>query len=269
MDENLFVSTSDPAEGTATTPAPQGESTRPADPDGGTADTPAEPPAPSAEKSPQPAQAGPPAPAFTVPVKYNKQYRELTPEEAGVLAQKGMKYDALEPQLQKLRQMAAISGRSLSQMVDSIYQAGEALARQELLRRTGGDAALADQLMEARKLKGDKAFADALAAEQRDAQADRADTTRRLADDFLELQREFPDIARLDDIPDPVLEAAARKGTSLTAEYLLFRHREEQRIARARADGKTAGDAAVGSMQDFGSSDGTPALSAMLKAIWE
>ncbi|MCI8360109.1 MAG: hypothetical protein HFE86_02080 [Clostridiales bacterium] len=211
---------------------------------------------------------GAPAPAFTVPVKYNKQYRELTPEEAGVYAQKGMKYDAMEPELAKLRQMAAASGRSLGQMIGSIYKAGEELARRDCMRLAGGNQRLADLLLDAYSQKSGKAYGDMLAAEQKALQAEKAQDKERLAGEFLELSRECPEIGSPDDLPDAVLEAAVRKGTSLTAEYLLYRHREERRVQRAEQDRLAAAQAAAGSMQEFaGAADG-PALSAMLDGVW-
>ena len=211
---------------------------------------------------------GAPAPAFTVPVKYNKQYRELTPEEAGVYAQKGMKYDAMEPELAKLRQMAAASGRSLGQMIGSIYKAGEELARRDCMRLAGGNQRLADLLLDAYSQKSGKAYGDMLAAEQKAMQAEKAQDKERLAGEFLELSRECPEIGSPGDLPDAVLEAAVRKGTSLTAEYLLYRHREERRVQRAEQDRLAAAQAAAGSMQEFaGAADG-PALSAMLDGVW-
>lgn len=214
------------------------------------------------------AKDGAPAPSFTVPVKYNKQYRELTPEEAGVYAQKGMKYDAMEPELTKLRQMAAVSGRSLGQMIGSIYKAGEELARQDCLRLAGGDQRLAELLLDAYCQKSGKAYGDMLAAEQKALEAEKVQDHDRLAGEFLELSRECPEIGSPGDLPDAVLEAAVRKGTSLTAEYLLYRHREERRVARAEQDSRAACQAAAGSMQDFTASSDGPALSAMLDGIW-
>lgn len=280
MDETFYAS--DPAAAPGTMPEAEAENIQPAREADATVDTPAQAENPAAEKNPEGApdetekslqgasdKAEKAAPAFTIPVKYNKEYRELTPEEAAVYAQKGMKYDALEPALLRLRQIAGQSGRSLSQLLDSIFQAGETLTRQNLMQRTGGDQALVDELMEARRLKEDRARADAQARQQQAAESEKAESGNRLAGEFLELQAEFPEITGVDDLPDSVLEDAAVKGSSLTAAYLLFRHREAQRVARAEADGKTADSASAGSMQDFAGGSDTPALSAMVKAVWE
>lgn len=252
-----------------------------ADPDGGAAEALSEAHAPDAhvgtDDLPKETEGlsdrnhmedGAPAPSFTIPVKYNKQYRELTPEEAGVYAQKGMKYDAMEPELAKLRQMAAVSGRSLGQMIGSIYKAGEELARQDCMRLAGGDQRLAGLLLDAYFQKSGKAYGDMLAAEQKALEAEKAQDNDRLAGEFLELRRECPEIGSPGDLPDAVLEAAVRKGTSLTAEYLLHRHREQRRIQRAEQDSRAASQAASGSMQEFAGSPDGPALSAMLDGIW-
>ena len=211
---------------------------------------------------------GQPASPFTVPVKYNKEYRELTPEEAGVYAQMGMKYQSLEPQLNKLRQLAAGSGRSFGQLVENLYTAGEEMARRECLEQAGGNAELAAQLLDYRNLKGGRAFEDAKAAEQKEREAERTETNGRLADEFLELSRECPEVKSIRDLPDAVLEAATRKNASLTAEYLLYKHREEQNLQRAERDVAAASKAAAGSMRDSAAPTGGPAFSAMLDGIW-
>ncbi len=212
---------------------------------------------------------GRPAPAFTVPVKYNKQYRELTPEEAGIYAQKGMKYDALEPDLAKLKQLAALSGRSLSQVIDGIYRANQELEKQDCMRLAGGNPQAAAELLEARNLKGGRAYEALLEAERKASETERAATGSRLADEFIQLQRECPEIGSLDDLPDSVLEAAARKETPLMLEYLLYRRREENSLRRAKEDGAAARTAAAGSLRDLSGDSQSPAFSAMLDGLWK
>lgn len=58
--------------------------------------------------------------AFTLPVKFNKQEYQLSVEEATVYAQKGMKYTALEPTLERLRSLAQTRGQSLAALAGSL-----------------------------------------------------------------------------------------------------------------------------------------------------
>ena len=51
--------------------------------------------------------------AFSLPVKYNKQEYQLSLDEATTYAQKGMKYEQLEPTLLQLSALAKGQGRSL------------------------------------------------------------------------------------------------------------------------------------------------------------
>ncbi len=53
-------------------------------------------------------------PAFSLPVKYNKQEYQLSLDEATAYAQKGMKYESLEPTLLQLSALAKGQGHSLT-----------------------------------------------------------------------------------------------------------------------------------------------------------
>lgn len=207
--------------------------------------------------------------AFTLAVKYNKQYRELNPEQARMYAQKGMKYESLEPSLNKLKYLAASTGASLTDVVDKLYAASDQLLMQKLLKRTGGDQVLADTLFQAEKEKQGKAYAAVVLSEKRAAATERYDTTQRLAGEFLELQKECPELDSFSKVPEMVAKAAALKGTRLMDEYLLYRHRQE-RLANAEAGRqKRTGEAAMGS-QAGGGDDGLSAqVSAMLKGVWQ
>ena len=56
--------------------------------------------------------------AFRLPVVFNKQDYHLTREEATTYAQKGMKFDTIEPMLQKLKTMASEHGMGVRELVD-------------------------------------------------------------------------------------------------------------------------------------------------------
>ena len=58
--------------------------------------------------------------AFRLPVKFNKQDYHLTLEEATTYAQKGMKFDTVEPMLQKLKTVAGANGLGVRELIDAL-----------------------------------------------------------------------------------------------------------------------------------------------------
>ena len=58
--------------------------------------------------------------AFCLPVKFNKQDYQLTLEEATAYAQKGMKFDTVEPMLDKLKTLAQQHGLGVRELVDTL-----------------------------------------------------------------------------------------------------------------------------------------------------
>jgi hypothetical protein len=93
-------------------------------------------------------------PAEMLTVKFNKQAYQLSKEEAVNYAQMGMKYHAVEPLLSKLKTVAAGTGQSLADYVDSLcgepVDTDERLAREFCqLRETCPDVERFDQLPEA------------------------------------------------------------------------------------------------------------------------
>ncbi len=57
---------------------------------------------------------------FCLPVKFNKQDYQLSMEEATAYAQKGMKFDTIEPMLDKLKNLAQQNGTGLKELVDAL-----------------------------------------------------------------------------------------------------------------------------------------------------
>lgn len=266
MDETIMTETAAPEETipeaqTVNTEAPEQEATPETQPQAeGEAQPEEEQPTGEAEKDP--------APAFTIPVKYDKQYRELTPDEARAYAQKGMRYEALEPQLSKIRFVARQSGMSVESVLDGVYQASEAAARKKMLDKVGGDEQLADVLMEAWRVKNKAAYDDMLTAEAKAAETEAEDNNKRLADEFTELRREFPEIARIEDVPKAVMQAAVRSGRDLLSEYLLHTHKESKRVAQAEAQQAAAAKAATGSQTGGEPPAENPEITAMLSGVW-
>ena len=274
MEEMMHLETTETAAAEATTPeAAEVDAHQPA--------AEAEPEAqPQAEGEPEAAENPPAeeaaqdgeqeaAPAFTIPVKYNKQYRELTPEEAGAYAQKGMRYEALEPRLQKLRAVCSRSGSSLEDMLDGIYRAAESAELQRIREKAGGDKELEKQLIEAHNIRSKAAIDAVLEAERKAAESEKEDNNKRLADQFAALQAEFPEVSKIGDVPKSVMQHALKTGDSLLASYLLHTHKENKRVQRTQAQKAVAAKATTGSQASgAGPSDTSPEIAAMMQGIW-
>ncbi|MBR4973313.1 MAG: hypothetical protein IKY45_02480, partial [Clostridia bacterium] len=62
---------------------------------------------------------------ITVPVKFNKQVKNLTLGEASLLAQKGMKFDLIRDDFETLKKLAAKSNKSVPEYLQALKQREE------------------------------------------------------------------------------------------------------------------------------------------------
>ena len=92
------------------------------------------------------------------------------------------------------------------------------------------------------------------------------DVTQRLAEDFLTLTEEFPQMDHPDQLPDEVLEMAARQNISLLDAYLRFRLQEEKKVAAAVAQRQKAAAQSAGSLSR-GAVQTSPEQDAFLRAF--
>lgn len=131
-------------------------------------------------------------------VKFNKETKNLTEQEAVTLAQKGMKFELIEEDFSRLRNLANKQKMSVPEYIKDLEAKQGAARREELLNQCGGNEALADRVLE---LEGERHEDDSL----------------------LELREYFPTVKSLDDLPRAVVESARLKGENLLNAYL--RHR--------------------------------------------
>lgn len=74
------------------------------------------------------------------------------------------------------------------------------------------------------------------------------DVTDRLAEEFLTLAEEFPQLSRPADLPDEVLDTAAQEGIPLLDAYLRYRWQEEKKVAAATNSRVHAAQCSAGSL---------------------
>ena len=205
---------------------------------------------------------------LTIPIQYNHESRELTLDEARDLAQKGLKFDELTPTLEKMRFLAAANGKSLPDLVDALVESQDKQLYQSLLDECDGNEAIARRLYEAEKAERQSRYETARQAETAAQQKEREALTERLAAEFLELQKEFPDVQAFGELPPPVVETAVRKGIPLMDAYLRHQHREQRKITAARSAQAAAQKASAGAQSAGMEEAANPAIDAMMAGIW-
>ena len=156
-----------------------------------------------------------------VEVKFNKETKKLTLDEAATLAQKGMKFDMISDQFARLKQLAEEDGLTVKGYLDRIDTERSSRRKEILLEKCSGDEELAEKLL---KLEG----------------KDRPD-------EFSTLLAEFPELTP-ESVPEEVKTAAQLKGTGLLFEYLLYEHRLRVAAAEELERNKTAQEKSLGSL---------------------
>lgn len=186
---------------------------------------------------------GTPAPFLTI--RYNHEDKPITQDEAITLAQKGMAYDSIYKSVQRA---AALKGMDVRTFISSFEKAQDDAYRESLVEKYGeDDTETIESLME---LYQSKKESTVKAAEEAEAQKQREQQTTlesRLADEFIELQKEFPEIEKFEALPKSVVSAAA-KGQNLLTAYLLHQHTENKKVEAAKKTAETAKKASGGSM---------------------
>lgn len=204
-----------------------------------------------------------------IKVRFNHQDRELTREEAITYAQKGLKYDNIAPMLDELSYLAAINGKTASELVKEYINQGEAMYRRGLEEKYGDDTEVIEMMMERyrteNKAKYEKAESQRKIAEEAAEKQARETLEGRLADAFVRLQKEFPELQNFAELPKEVKQAAA-DGKDLVTAYLLHQHREERKTSAAKQAEAAANKASAGKMDPAGEND-DPLMSAFLKGL--
>lgn len=175
-----------------------------------------------------------------IPVKFNKETRLLDLSEAAALAQKGMKYDLISTDLERIKQLAASEGRSMGDYLSVLEARRNDTRLAELTEKCGGDKDFAEHILTLES-NSESAFDGG----------------------FSELKAEFPEIEDISDLPEEVRQTADTRGSSLLDEYLRYLHRN----ARQAQNLQTAADAAIGSQRQSGAPQ-NPERTEFIKALW-
>ncbi len=168
----------------------------------------------------------PPTQMSEIRVKFNKETRTLTPDEAVTLAQKGLKYDMVSEDLKRLKNLAGATGKNISDYITEIENQTSAAHKKALLDSCSGNSEIVEHIME---LEG--------------AQSGIA------TPGFDEILREFPEIKSLSDLPESVLQTVEIKGGNLFDAYLRYQHQQKRQAAEQRKIQQKAAESSVGSQK--------------------
>ncbi len=179
-----------------------------------------------------------------VPVKFNKQVKMLDITEAATLAQKGMKFDMISADFERIKKLALKKGKSIGEYVSALEQETNQSRIAELSEKCGGDEALARHFLELEEGKGESDIGEK------------------------ELYEQFPEITDVETLPEEVLTSARLRGTSLLDEYLRYRRRAELEAIKEAQAVAAAQAASIGAFGSVGTPD-NPERSEFIRALWE
>lgn len=174
-----------------------------------------------------------------IEVKFNKETRKLTLDEAATLAQKGMKLDQISEELEILKALSKEKGIGLKEFVKQLE--GQSRERKiDALREKYSDDSELSELLSALGANGED-------------------------DEAVKLHNELPDVV-FEEIPQEVKAAASLNGRGLLLEYLLYEHRQHKACENEEIRQEKTREQSLGSLS--GSSSQNTADSEFIKGIW-
>lgn len=204
----------------------------------------------------------PPQPFMTV--KHKHEDVNLSQEEATDWIQIGM---ASKSMLETVRRAAALKGVDVKTFIESSEKDQDEAYRQELIAKHGeDDMETVDKLMELYQSKKESTVNAAIEAEKRQKAEEQKTLEGRIADEFIELQKEFPDIKDFESLPKSV-KAAASKGENLLFSYLRFQHSEARKVEAAKQAEEAARKASGGSLSTP-SEEPSSAMDALMRGLY-
>ena len=178
-----------------------------------------------------------------IPIKFNKETRNLSLEEATTLAQKGLKFESIEKEYNLLKQLALRENKSIPLYIAELDRRYNEEKKQSLTEKCGGNEEIAEHIL---SLENEK----------------------KAGDGFDELTSAFPEIKSKKNLPREVLDNAELKGTLLLDEYLrylLSQKRNAQTVARKQREGEKSSTGSLTNHRDSQTSE----TEEFLKGLWK
>ena len=82
-----------------------------------------------------------------IPIKFNKETRNLTLEEATTLAQKGLKFESIEKEYNLLKQLALRENKSIPLYIAELDRRYNEEKKQSLTEKCGGNEEIAEHIL--------------------------------------------------------------------------------------------------------------------------
>ena len=178
-----------------------------------------------------------------IPIKFNKETKNLTLEEATTLAQKGLKFESIEKEYNLLKQLASRENKSIPNYIAELERRYSEEKKQNLTEKCGGNEEIAEHIL---SLENEK----------------------KAGDGFDELTSAFPEIKSKENLPQEVVTNAELKGTLLLDEYLrylLSQKRNAQTIAQKQREGEKSSTGSLINHRDSHTSE----TEEFLKGLWK
>ena len=202
-----------------------------------------------------------------LPVRFLHEERILNREDAIKYAQMGMNYERFEPMIAKLDYLAAVKGISRDRYIEQQLEALDNTMREDIKEKYGEDENTINEMMEFQKQKYKKAYEAMLEQEKQKEKSNAESTETRLAGEFSELVKEFPELEgkSFKDLPAAVKKAGFG-GEKLINAYLYHKHSEGKKISAAVAAQESAAKKSAGTMHSEGEAQSS-VIEAMLKGV--
>lgn len=196
--------------------------------------------------------------------RFNHEDKPLTREEATTWVQLGMKHQAL---YDRLDYIAAQSDTSVEALIDGMLDSMENAKRTELEERFGDDKETIKDLMtlyrNGQKEKYEKVKEGRKEQEEKTVQS----TNARIASEFTEMKKDFPELQDYASLPESVRRAAV-DGMPLAYAYLKHMHNENQKISKANETAAEAAKKSVGSMNSEEAETSSETDRRFLASLW-
>ena len=197
-------------------------------------------------------------------IKYNHQKKGLTKDEAITLAQKGMHYEGAYKALERI---ATLEGKTIDEYLASAEQSRDDAYRQRLEERFGDDTETIDKMMELYSIKKEKTLASAQEDAKKAKEKAEQSENERIANEFVKMKDDFPELTDFASLPDAVKRAAA-EGMPLPYAYLQYQHKEAKKIEDAQKAQSEASKKSTGPMSTSEADSATDAEKRYLNALW-
>ena len=177
-------------------------------------------------------------------IKYFGENINLSRAEAKNFAEIGKRYSDVRDTLERV---ATLKGLSVEDFLKNLETAEDEAYRQSLIEKFGNDEDLISGMMELHEIKKQKTLDSAAENRRLAAEAREQSTTKRIADEFSKMKKDFPELTDYSALPQAVKQAAS-EGMPLAYAYLMHQHTEKQKVDTAKNQAAAAEKMSAGSM---------------------